>query len=186
MVCLDHSKSDLWAPVITPKRLRTSFPLLDPCIHLPGLPKQISQAESLEQYKLIFSQYWRLEIQEQGASNIGFFWGLFPWLVDAHHHAVSSHGLSSAHLLFCSVTKFIWLFCDPMDCSLQAALSMGFPRQEYWSGLPFPSPGDLPDPGIKPTSPTLAIRFFATEPLGKPSSVPVYLNVPSLQQHQLY
>ena len=42
--------------------------------------------------------------------------------------------------------------CDPMDCSLQIPLSMGFSRQEYWSGLAFPSPGDFPDPGIKPTS----------------------------------
>jgi len=45
---------------------------------------------------------------------------------------------------------------------------MGFPRQEYWSGLPFPSPGDLPDPGIEPMSPALVGRFFTTEPLGKP------------------
>ena len=37
-----------------------------------------------------------------------------------------------------------------MDCGHQAPLSVGFPRQEYWSGLPFPSPGDLPDPGIEP------------------------------------
>ena len=50
----------------------------------------------------------------------------------------------------------------------QAPLSMGFPRQEYWSGLPFPSPGDLPDPGIEPTSPTLASEFLTTEPPGKP------------------
>ena len=42
---------------------------------------------------------------------------------------------------------------------------MGFPSQEYWSGLSFPSPGDLPDPGIKPTSPALAGRFFTSEPL---------------------
>ena len=41
---------------------------------------------------------------------------------------------------------------------------MGFPRQEYWSGLPFPSPGDLPDPGIKPMSPALAGGFFTVEP----------------------
>ena len=47
-------------------------------------------------------------------------------------------------------------------------MSMGFPRQEYWSGLPFPSPGDLPDPGIKPMSPALAGGFFTTEPPGKP------------------
>ena len=45
---------------------------------------------------------------------------------------------------------------------------MGFPRQEYWSGLPFPSPGDLPDPGIEPTSPAMPGKFFTTEPPGKP------------------
>ena len=45
--------------------------------------------------------------------------------------------------------------CDPMDCSLPAPLSMGFSRQEYWSGLPCPPPGDLPDPRIKPVSPIL-------------------------------
>ena len=54
---------------------------------------------------------------------------------------------------------------DLMDCSPPAPLSMGFPRQEYCSGLPCPPPGDLPDPGIKPkslTSSTLADRFFTT------------------------
>ena len=50
-------------------------------------------------------------------------------------------------------------FATPWTVALQAPLSMGFPRQEYWSGLPFPSPGDLPDPGIEPRSP-------ATEPQG--------------------
>jgi len=45
---------------------------------------------------------------------------------------------------------------------------MGFPRQEYWSGLPFPSPKDLPDPGMEPTSLVLAGRFFTTEPPRKP------------------
>jgi len=45
---------------------------------------------------------------------------------------------------------------------------MGFPRQEYWSKLPFPSSGDLPDPGIKPRSPELAGGFFTTEPPGLP------------------
>ena len=46
-------------------------------------------------------------------------------------------------------------FGDGMAIALQAALSMGFPRKEYWNGLPFPSPRDLPDPEIKPGSPTL-------------------------------
>ena len=48
-----------------------------------------------------------------------------------------------------------------------APLSNVFPRQEYWSGLPFPSPRDLPNPRIEPTSPALAGRFFTTEPPGK-------------------
>ena len=47
----------------------------------------------------------------------------------------------------------VQLFVTPWTVACQAPLSMGFPRQEYWSGLPFPSPGDLPSPGIEPTSP---------------------------------
>ena len=47
------------------------------------------------------------------------------------------------------------LFATPWTVAYQALLSMGFSWQEYWSGLPFPSPGDLPDPGIKPGSPAL-------------------------------
>ena len=50
--------------------------------------------------------------------------------------------------------------------ALEASLSMGFYRQEYQSGLLFPSPGDLPDPGMEPTSPVLAGGFFTTEPPG--------------------
>ena len=59
--------------------------------------------------------------------------------------------------------------CDPMDCSLFGSSVHGFSRQEYWSGLPFLPPGDLPNPGIEPASPespALAGRFFATEPPG--------------------
>ena len=52
--------------------------------------------------------------------------------------------------------------------ALQAPLSMGFPWQEYWHGLSFPSPGDLPNPGIEPISPVLAGRFFTIEPPGSP------------------
>ena len=57
--------------------------------------------------------------------------------------------------------------CDPADCSLWASLSMGFSRQESWSGLPFLPPGHLPDPGIKPVSPVspaLAGGFLTTVP----------------------
>ena len=59
----------------------------------------------------------------------------------------------------------------PRTVVSQAPLSMGFSKQEYWSGLPFPLPGNLPNPGIKPqpqVSPALAGGFFTTEPAGKP------------------
>ena len=58
--------------------------------------------------------------------------------------------------------------CDPWTVACQAPLSMGFPRQEYWSGLPFPSPGDLPDPGIKLGSPALQADSLPSEPPRKP------------------
>ena len=70
----------------------------------------------------------------------------------------------NAQLLSC-----VQLFATPWSLTHQALLSMGFPRQEYWSGLPFSSSGDLSDPGIEPVSPALADRFFNTEPPGKPS-----------------
>ena len=64
--------------------------------------------------------------------------------------------------------SYVRLIATPWTAAYQAPPSMGFSRQEYWSGLLFPSPGDLPDPGIEPVSPALAGRFFTTEPPGKP------------------
>ena len=60
---------------------------------------------------------------------------------------------------------------DPVDCSPPGPLSLGFTKQEYWSGLPLPSPGNLPDPGIELASPALAGRFFTAEPPGNPECV---------------
>ena len=59
-------------------------------------------------------------------------------------------------------------FMTPWTVAHQLPLSMGFPRQEYWSGLPFASPGDLPDTGIEPASSALAGGFFTAEPPEKP------------------
>ena len=56
----------------------------------------------------------------------------------------------------------------PWTVAHQAPLAMEFSRQEYWSRLTFPPPGDLPDPGIEPASPVLTGRFFTTVPPGKP------------------
>ena len=62
-------------------------------------------------------------------------------------------------------------FVTPWTVAHQAPLSMGFPRQEYWSGLPFLSPGSLHDPGIESVFPTFADIFFTTEPPGKPHRI---------------
>ena len=64
----------------------------------------------------------------------------------------------------------VQFFAIPWTVAHQFPLSMGFSKQEYWSGLLFPSPGDLPDPEIKPRSPVLAGMFFTTEPPGKPEN----------------
>ena len=77
----------------------------------------------------------------------------------------------------CSVAQSC-LFETPWTVAHQVPLSMEFSRQEYWSELLFPPPGDLRDPGIEPVSPTspaLAGRFFTTEPPGKP----MYTYIPS-------
>ena len=75
--------------------------------------------------------------------------------------------LQTLHIYTCMCVQLLgqlWLFV-----ACQASLSMGYPRQEYWSGLPFPSQRDLLNPGIEPASPTLAGSFFTTEPPGKSS-----------------
>ena len=72
---------------------------------------------------------------------------------------------SRMQLLF-SPTVISNFFATTQTVTHQGTMSMVFPRQEYWSGLPFPSPGDLPEPGIEPASPALAGRFFTTEPPG--------------------
>ena len=63
------------------------------------------------------------------------------------------------------VSDSLW----PLCVAHQAPLSLGFLRQEYWSGLPFPSPGDLPNPGYEPTSPAMADGVFTTDHQGSPS-----------------
>ena len=65
----------------------------------------------------------------------------------------------------------VWLLAGPWTVARQTPPSMEFSRQEYWSGLPFPSPGDLPDPGIKPRSPAMQAAALPSEPPGKPFSL---------------
>ena len=73
--------------------------------------------------------------------------------------------------MYCALlTQSCLTRCYPLTGACQAPLSMGFLRQEYWNGLPFSTPGDLPDPGIEltsPVSPALAAGYFTTKPPGK-------------------
>ena len=68
----------------------------------------------------------------------------------------------------------VQLFATPWTVTHQAPLSMGFSRQEYWSGLPLPSPGDLPNPGIEPRSPALLVDSLPAKPQGKPFTLLLY------------
>ena len=71
--------------------------------------------------------------------------------------------------MFCLVARCVQLFVTPWSVALQAPLSVGFSRQEYWSGLPFPSPGDLPNPGIDPVSPEASALQVNSLPLSHTS-----------------
>ena len=89
------------------------------------------------------------------------------------------------------VLSHVQFFVTSWTVAHQAPLSMRFPRQDYWSGLPFPPPGDLPDPGIEPetpASPALAGRFFPTEPPGKPHLLSMLCNKssPSSEEARKY
>ena len=94
----------------------------------------------------------------------GWVPSLFTW----NHHSVFVNRL----WVCASVLSPVRLYVTSWTAAHQAPMSVEFSRQEYWSGLPFSFPGDLPNPGIKPTSPAspgLVGRFFTTEPPGKPS-----------------
>ena len=88
---------------------------------------------------------------------------------DWEHGAVETEtGLDGSFFLVSVCASHSVMFVTPWTVAHQAPLSMGFSRQEYWSGLPFPSPGDLPNPGIKPGSPALQADSLPSEPPWKP------------------
>ena len=87
----------------------------------------------------------------------------FPARLYLKCHHICSFCLSEVKSL-----SRVRLFATPWTVAYQAPLPMGFSRQECQSGLPFPSPGDLPDPGIKPESPALQADTLPSEPPGKP------------------
>ena len=104
--------------------------------------------------------------------------GVFPNINETltHWSGSSENTKQDKYQLFicvytCMLRRFsrVWLFVTPWTVAHQAPLSMGFSRQEYWSGLLFPSPGNLPDPGIEPRSPALEADVLTSEPPEKPN-----------------
>ena len=94
------------------------------------------------------------------------------WLLSRHSSGVMSSALKAFVVLICCclVIKSCLTLATPWTVAHQAPLSMGFLRQAYWSGIPFPSPGDLPYPGIKPTSPALQVNSLPAGPSGNTNS----------------
>ena len=100
-----------------------------------------------------------------------------PILCNLREYAV--HGILQARILQWVKVKVkspscVWLIVTPWTVACQAPLSLGFSRQEYWSGLPCASPGDLPNPRIEPRSPELQVDSLLSEPPGKHSHTYIY------------
>ena len=106
------------------------------------------------------------------AFNLSQHQGLFQWVGSSNQVVklleFQLHHQSFQWMLYCAVLSHVWLLVSPWTVAHQGTLSVGFPRQEYWSGLPFPSPGDLSNSGIKPRSPALQTDSLPSEPPGKP------------------
>ena len=91
------------------------------------------------------------------------------------------HKLLSRLHVWVLATQSCPTVCNPMDCSRETPLSMGFSRPEYWSGLPCPLPADVSVPGMEPRSPTLQACSLTSEPPGKPTVgqyIPIYHTLP--------
>ena len=86
-----------------------------------------------------------------------------------HPHCVSCLVGSDSFMSVKSLSR-VRLFASPWTVDYEAPPSKEFSRQEYWNGLPFPSPGDLPNPGVEPRSPALQADTLPSEPPGKPFS----------------
>ena len=108
--------------------------------------------------KLLLPQAWEWGVELRSSGIIA----LLVIFAIPYHHPLVVWSLSH-----------VQLFCDSKDSSLPALLSMGFSRQEYWSGLPFPSPGDLLGSGLEPASPALQVKSF---PLSHPGSFILVIN----------
>ena len=113
---------------------------------------------------VLLMMYWTLSSWDKSPQYVWFLITVYSFSL-----LISGYGGSSHALLACLLSRFshVWLFATLWTVTYQAPLSMEFSRQVYWSGLPFPSAGNLPDPGREPRSPALKADSLSSEPPGK-------------------
>ena len=122
---------------------------------------QILKDDAVEVLHSICQQIWKNSAVSTGLEKSVFI------SIPKKHNAKELSNHTNALISQVKSLSRVRLFATPWTVAYQAPPSMGFSRQEYWSGLPFPSPGDLPNPGIKPRSPALQADALPREPPGK-------------------
>ena len=112
--------------------------------------------------------------RNNSASSYSVFHYLITLLCDIAHTCVCvcPYIILTTNLSKWKSLSRVWLFATPWIVACPASLSMDYSRPDYWSGLPFPSPGDLPNPGIEPRSSALQVDSLPSEPPGKPHNKP--------------
>ena len=130
----------------------------------------IKMQPSLSSFPCSLHQNPEVDVYVEVFSFLFYFSGIYflPFCVSP---VITHYRSCKLFSLVCAVLSCIWLFSTPRTVAHQVPLSLEFSRHEYWSGLPFSSPGDLPDPGIEPmspASPALASGFFTSVSPGKP------------------
>ena len=133
---------------------------------------------------LAYNSCWdaiHLEFSECGLFFLSINWNMMLSIVRASHLSATFSINTSQCAQLLQSCPTLW---DPETVVHKAPLSMGFPRQEYWSGLPCPIPGNLPDSGIEPTSPAVQVDSLPTEPPGKPIKIRnLYKKLSHIPQH---
>ena len=162
--------------------------LCRPLVLLPPIPRSIRVFSNESTLRMGWTKYWSYSFsiipsnEHPGLISFRMDWvdllsvqGTLESLLQ-HHSSKASILRHSAFFLvqlshpYITTGKTTLLFATPWTVAYQAPLSMGFSRQECWSGLQFPSPGDLPNPEIEPRSPTVRANALPSEPPGKSKS----------------
>ena len=150
--------------------------LCHPLLLLPPIPPSIRVFSNESTLCMRWPKYWSFSFSISSCNKRPGFISfrvdcLYFLAVQRTFKSLLQHHSSKASVLQCSTESLkvnllscVRLVTTPWTVAHQAPPSMGFSRQEYWSGLPFPSPGDLPDPGIEPRSPTSQADALTSEP----------------------